>query len=60
MPLVKGPGTIRQNVSELMKAPESSARKKAILTISRKHNIPYAEAQFRQAQAIAKKQARLK
>lgn len=60
MPLQQGPGTIRQNVAELMKAPESAARKKAILTIARKHNIPYAEAQYRQAIQIAKKQARAK
>lgn len=58
MPLLKGPGTIRQNVKELMNVPQSAARKKAILTIARKHNIPYAEAQYRQAVQIAKKQAR--
>ena len=57
-PLSKGPGTIRKNVQELMNPPQSAARKKAILTIAKKHNIPRRDAQFRQAVKIAQVQAR--
>lgn len=59
-PLRKGPGSMRANVQELMRAPQSQARKKAILTIAKKHNITRQEAQFRQARAIAISQARKK
>lgn len=58
MPLVKGPGSIRKNVIELMKGVESASRHKAILTIAKKYNISYEDAQFRQAQRIAQSQAR--
>lgn len=60
MPLKKGPGSIRQNVTELMKPPVSAARKRAIVTIARRRNIPRSEAQFTQARAIAISQARKK
>lgn len=60
MPLTSGPGSVRKNVTELMQSPQSAPRKKAILTIAKKHNIPRKEAQFRQAVAIAKSQARKK
>ncbi len=53
MPLNKNNG-IRGNVTELMKTPQSQARKKAIVTISRKNNISKKDAQFKQALAIAK------
>lgn len=59
-PLFKGPNTIRKNVQELMKPPQSAPRKKAILTIARTNNIPRAEAQFKQARAIAISQSRKK
>jgi hypothetical protein len=58
-PLKKGPGTIRYNVNELTKGPiESPARKKAIVTLMKKHNISHADAVMKQALAIAKYQAR--
>lgn len=61
MPLAKGPGTVRQNVKELMGAPiQSAARKKAILTIAHKRNISQADARFIQAKAIAVNKARQK
>lgn len=53
MPLPKS-NTIRQNVSELMKPPQSQARKKAIITISKRNNISRSDAQFKQALAIAR------
>lgn len=58
MPLQTGPNSIRSNVSELMKSPQSAARRKAIITLARKHGISKEEAQMRQALAIAKHQAR--
>jgi hypothetical protein len=45
---------IRNNVNELMSNVESPIRHKAIITLARKHNISYEEAQFRQALAISK------
>lgn len=57
MPLQSGPGTIRSNVEELMKKPKSQARRKAISTLAKKHNISRQEAQFRQALAIARSQS---
>jgi hypothetical protein len=57
--LKKGPGSIRYNVNELTKNPiQSPARKKAIVTLAKKHNISLQEAQFRQAKTIAIAQAR--
>lgn len=58
MPLLKGPGTIRANVNELMNKVQSSSRQKAIATIAKKNNIPRKQAQFRQALAISRSQAR--
>jgi len=60
MTLLKGPGTVRANVTELMKAPKSPARKRAIATIARRNNIKPVDAQFAQARAIAATQARKK
>lgn len=60
VPLSKGPGTVRKNVAELMQPPQSAARKKAIITLSKKHNISRKDAQFRQALAISTAQARKK
>lgn len=60
MPLLTGPNTIRANVGELMKSVQSPSRKKAILTIAKKNNIPMKEAQFRQALAISRTQAQKK
>ena len=58
MPLIKGPNSIRVNVSELMKQPQSASRKKAISTIARKNNITRQEAQFRQALRISQTYAK--
>ncbi len=58
MPLLTGTGNIRKNVQELMKTPQSVARKRAINSIAKKNNVSASEAQFRQAIAIAKSQAR--
>ena len=58
MPLLKGPNTIRQNVTELMNPIKSQSRKKAVDTISRSRNISRKEAQFVQALAISKSLAR--
>lgn len=57
-PLQKGPGTMRSNVTELMSGVQSSARRKAILTLAKKHNISFKQAQFYQATRIAQSQAR--
>lgn len=56
--LKSGLGTVRQNVAILMQPPVSRPRKKAILTIAKKNNIPRPDAQFRQAQHIAEYYAR--
>lgn len=58
MPLQKGINSIRSNVKELMKAPQSPSRKKAISTIARTNNISRKEAQMKQSLAIARSQAR--
>ena len=58
MPLIKGKGSIRKNVTELMKGVESPARHKAIATIAKKNNISFQEAQYRQAIRIAQAQAK--
>lgn len=60
MPLLKGTGTIRANVSELMQGVKSPSRAKAIATLSKKRNISKKEATYVQAVAIAKSQARKK
>ena len=57
-PLLKGKGTIRANVQELMSTVNSPARKKAITTLAKKHNISRKDAQFKQALAISRSQAR--
>ena len=48
------PTPIRTKVSELMNPPKSRSRKRAIITIAKKHNITRGDAQFRQAIVIAK------
>lgn len=58
MPLLKGPNTIRANVTELMKGTRSQSRKKAISTISKRNNISRSDAMFKQAVAISKSQAK--
>lgn len=58
MPLKKGKNSIRANVAELMNPVQSSSRRKAIATIARKNNITLQEAQFRQALAISRRQAK--
>ncbi len=60
MPLKKGAGTVRSNVSELMSGVNSPSRAKAIRTIAKKNNISVKEAQYRQAIRIAQSQARKK
>ena len=60
MPLIKGTGTIRANVGELMKGVRSPARAKAIGTLAKSRNITRQQAQYTQAVAIAKSQARKK
>jgi len=50
--------SIRERVSELMAPPQSQSRRKAILTIAKKNNIPKQEAQFRQAVRIVQSQNR--
>lgn len=60
MPLRIGKNSVRHNMTELMKAPQSLARKRAINTIARKYGISHAEAQARQARAIAEAQSRKK
>lgn len=50
---------IRAKVTDLMTSPvRSAARKKAILTIAKKHNISRKDAQFRQSIRIAQSQVR--
>lgn len=56
--LAKGIGNIRKNVTTLMQPVKSAARKKAIVTLSKKHNISRPDAQFKQALAIARAQSR--
>jgi hypothetical protein len=56
-PLLKGTGTVKKNVTELMKPARSASRKKAIITIAKKHNISRSDAQFRNSVAIAKSYA---
>lgn len=58
MKLQTGPNTIRKNVATLVQSVRSPARKKAIITISKKHNISRDDAKFKQAISIAKSQAR--
>lgn len=48
------PVSIRTQVAQLMGTVKSKARKKAIITIAKKHNITRTDAQFRQAISIAK------
>lgn len=57
-PLQTGPSSIRKNMTELMRPIQSQARKKAVVTISKRNNISKQQAQFNQALAISKSQAR--
>ena len=60
-PLIKGAGSFRRNVQELMNSPvQSSARKKGIQTIAKTRNVSRGDAKFIQAQGIAKSQMRKK
>jgi len=58
--LLTGPGTVRANVAALMQPIKFAPRKKAIITLAKKHNISRADAQFKQSVAIARSQARKK
>ena len=58
--LKPGVKNMRANYNELMTNVDSVARKKAIMTIAKKHNISIAEAQHRQAIRIIQSQARKK
>ena len=49
---------IRQKVTQLMQSPRSAARKKGIITLSKKHNVPRQQAQFMQAVKIAQRLSR--
>ena len=60
MTLLKGLGTVRKNVTELMKGIKSPARMKAVNTIAKSRNVNRQQAQYTQAVAIAKNQARKK
>lgn len=57
MELKKGLGTIRDNVTTLMQPVQSKSRKKAIVTLAKKHGISRSDAQFHQAVRIAQAQA---
>ena len=51
--------SIRERVTQLVSNPvRSAARKKAIITIAKRRNIPLADAKFQQAISIAKSQNR--
>lgn len=54
MPLLKGVGNIRKNVTELMQKVQNPSRMKAINTIAKTRNISRKNAQFVQAVAISK------
>ena len=60
MTLAKGPSSVRQNVRELMNSVDSESRRKAILTIAKRNNISFQEAQYKQALRIAQAQAKKK
>jgi hypothetical protein len=56
--LKKGTKNMQSNYNELMTNIDSPARKKAIMTLAKKHNITFEEAQHRQAIRIIQSQAR--
>lgn len=55
--LKKGTENMRTNYNELMANVDSPARRKAIMTIAKKHNISFEEAQHRQALRIIQSKA---
>ena len=55
--LKPGIKNMKSNFDELMTNVNSAARKKGILTLAKKHNISFAEAQKRQALRIIQSQA---
>ena len=57
MPLKSGAGSIRSNVKELNTGKVGSARKKAIATYARNHNVSTKEARFQLSLIIAKSKA---
>lgn len=59
-PLLTGPNSVRSNVNTLMQPVLSPARKKAIMTLAKKHNISLQDAQYHQAIRISQAQARKK
>lgn len=60
MTLAKGPGSMRANMKELVSNIQSPARRKAITTIAKKYNISFSQAQYRQAEAISRRQLQKK
>ena len=56
--LKTGPGTMRTNMTELMKPAISQGRQKALQTIMKQRNVSLADAQYIQASAISKAQLR--
>jgi esterase/lipase superfamily enzyme len=58
--LKKGTGSMQANMTELMTNIDSASRRKAIMTIAKKNNISFEEAQYRQAQRISESQLRKK
>jgi hypothetical protein len=56
--LQKGPFNIRKNIIELNTGKIGPARKKAIATYAKKHNITKEEARFRQSLIIAREIAK--
>lgn len=53
MPLKSGVQNIRSNIEELMTGKIGTTRRKAIKTYAKKHNIPFKDARFELAKAIA-------
>lgn len=60
MALKKGVENMNANYNELMANVNSPARKKAILTLAKKHNISIAEATHRQSLQIIQRMAQQK
>ena len=60
MPLKSGAGSIRSNVKELNTGKVGPARKKAIATYAKNHNVSLKEAKFSLSLEIAKSKAKEK
>ncbi len=57
-PLLKGTGTVKKNVEELVKGKVGKSRRKAIKTLAKKHGISEKEVRLKQALAISYAQAK--